>query len=838
MNKIWQKRFILLFPLMFFGLVLLGKAKDVLVIKAKKIYTVTQGIIENGIILIEDGRITQVGKNFNLPSTAKVMTAQVVIPGLIDIHTHVGVWSLPLVKENEDINEMTNPLTPQMRALDSFNFDDPAIEVARSGGVTTIISRPGSANVIGGTSVAIKLKNASPDKMILKEICDLKMAIEGNPVGVYNRQHKMPSTLMSVYFLARKAFLEAQEYQHKWAAYRQRLKKGVKGEPPEIDLGKEILVKALKREIPVHIHCATASEIINCIRLAREFNLQLSLGHCYWAYLIADDLSQYKDVHFNIGPPMFFNYFENPLRFKNNPAILSQRGLKVSLQTDAIGGGQQHLLHLARLCVRYGMDKKEALKAVTINAADAVNLDDRLGSIEKGKDADLVFLNGDPLEMLTSVEKVLIEGKVEYTSSLKKIPPLTFSIPQRRRKNLVIPFNLEDENKFLIKDAFILTMAGSPLEKGDLLVVNGKIEKVAKEIPIKSSIPVIRAQGYVVLPGLISARSFVGISSNWRQQASIDEISKPVVPELEVKYAVEPQAPHFSFCRQVGITSILVTPGNKNVIGGQGVVLHTTGNIVDKMVLKDQAVMMFGLGAEAKRPDQLPSTRMGIMAVLRETLIRAQEYRKKLVIGKEKKIEVKRDFSLEALIPVLERRQPVIIHCERKDDILRAIKLADEFGLKIILDGATDAYKLVEKLKVRKIPVIIEDLFRGTGNIEDIGFNPQSPAILSRAGIKIAFRAREGSWYTPGPAWPGGDLLEIAAFAVKNGLSEEEALRAVTRYAAEIIGMDNEIGSLQSGKRADLVILSGHPFRTESVPVVVFIDGKIVYRQEKTERVY
>ncbi len=161
-----------------------------LVIRAEKIFTVSNGTIENGVILIEDGKIARVGLGFELPNDAEVVDAKIVIPGLIDMHTHVGVYSLPLVEENEDGNEMTDPITPQVRALDSFNFDDPAIAAGRAGGVTTVISRPGSGNIIGGTSVAVKLKEASPNEMVIKEICDLKMAIEGNPIGVYGDKRR------------------------------------------------------------------------------------------------------------------------------------------------------------------------------------------------------------------------------------------------------------------------------------------------------------------------------------------------------------------------------------------------------------------------------------------------------------------------------------------------------------------------------------------------------------------------------------------------------------------------------------------------------------------------
>jgi hypothetical protein len=158
----------------------------------------------------------------------------------------------------------------------------------------------------------------------------------------------------------------------------------------------------------------------------------LSLGHCYWAYLIVDELAKRKDVHYNVGPPMFFNYFEDPLSFKNNPAILSEAGLKVSLQTDALGGAQQNLRHLALLCVRYGMKEDEALKSVTLHGAEAVGLEARIGSIAPGKDADLVFLDGEPFDLLTSVRKVLVDGRVEYKKEAGQRPALGESVPSAK----------------------------------------------------------------------------------------------------------------------------------------------------------------------------------------------------------------------------------------------------------------------------------------------------------------------------------------------------------------------------------------------------------------------
>jgi imidazolonepropionase-like amidohydrolase len=833
MNTVRTRAWIMAsFLVLAFALTPAVSAEGPLVIKAKKMYTAAGAPIDDGMVLIENGKITAVGKNLKVPAGARVVQARVVIPGLIDAHTHLGVYSLPNVEENSDGNEMTNPVTPQVRALDSFNFDDPALKVGLAAGVTTIVSRPGSGNVIGGTSVAVKLKNAPPDKMILVPDCDLKMAIEGNPIGVYGSKKQIPVTMMGVYHLARKAFLDARDYQKSFETYEKEKKEGKDPTLPKRDLGKDNLVKALRREIPVHMHCATASEVMTCIRLADEFNLRLSLGHCYWAYLVVDELKGRRDVHFNVGPPMFFTYFENHLEFRNCPAILAEAGLKVSLQTDALGGGQQNLRELAALCVRYGMSEDDALKAITLREAESVGLESRIGSIEPGKDADLVCLDGEPFEFLTRVERVVIDGRVEFERKAGSPAALRVQAPTAKGV-LDIPGTAATAKAFAIKAGTLLTMAGGPVQNGIVLVKDGKIEKAGAAVEIPAGYDIIDAGEFTVMPGLISPRSSLGISSNWRNQSSLNETSSPVTPEMEVRQAIEPQAPLFSYARRLGITSALVTPGDLNVIGGQGAAVKTVGDVVDRMVIKDKAVMVFGFGVSAKRNGQMPMTRMGLAALLRDTLVKAQEYRAaRERFEKDKKgTEPARDLGMEALLPVLRGEVPVMVHAEREDDILTSLRIADEFKLRVILDGATDAHRLAADLARRGIPVILENQFRGAGNIEDRGFDPAAAAILSRAGVRLAFRADEGSRWTPAAGEAGGDLLETAAFAVKNGLDEEAALKAVTIEAARIAGIDGRTGSLEAGKDADILILRGHPLLTKSVPEAVFIAGKLVFRR-------
>lgn len=805
---------------------------DSLIIKGRRVYTATRGIIEDGMVLVSGGKIVRVGKAFPAASGVRVLQAESVIPGLIDMHSHAGVFSLPLVTETTDGNETTNPVTPELRALDSLNFSDPDLLAGLAGGVTTIVIRPGSANVIGGTSVAIKLKHAPPEELILKEPCDLKMTIEYNPVEFYGKKGRSPSTLMTVYHLARQAFIQAQEYGRVWEDYEKRRSAGEDVIPPRKDLGKENLLLVLRREIPVHVHVCTASEIMSAIRLAGEFNLRLTLAHVPYAYLILEELASKPGIHFNVGPTTLITYYQDRLELKNVAAILAEAGLPVSFEADTVGRWQRNLLYFASVCVRYGMNPEEALKAVTIRAAEGVGLDRRIGSIEEGKDADLVLLNGEPFEMTTSVEAAVVDGRVEFQG--EKQEAFSTDIPDRPLP-LVFPPDFGEPDGFAVKAGTIFTMAGPPLANGIMLVKKGKISGIGHNLAVPKGWPVIDAQGYVVMPGLVNPRSYLGLEANARMMRSLDEISQPAVPEMEVKHAIDPQLPDFRYARQLGLTTAMVTPGNLNVIGGRGAVLKTEGEVVDRMIIKERSVVVFGLGDPAKRQNAPPLTRMGIVSLLREKLQKALEYRGMKERARNPE-DMAFDASAEALLPVLEGKTPVMVHCDRMDDIHTALRLADEFKLRMILAGGTEAYKVADEIRSRNIPVVLERVFRRTTKTDDGDYDPRNPALLSRKGVRVAFKAEDGGlWTRPAVAWGGGDLLEIAALAVQHTMDPEAALKAITLDAAAIIGLDDRLGSLEIGKDADFLILGGHPLRVRALPQAVFIDGKLVYAKKKGE---
>lgn len=400
-----------------------------------KVLTITQGTIEKGTVLIDNGKIAAVGTDVEVPTGAKVIDAggKWVMPGLIDAHSHLAIFGEPIVWANDDGNEMTDPNTAQVRALDALNPEDPAVPDARSAGFTTVFTGPGSGNVIGGTGMAVKLRGRTAEEMVIPGTEAMKMALGENPKNVYGQmQKRYPSTRMGNAAVMRESLVKAQNYLESInrakadAAEKQREaeEKAKKGEDapkgpftpklPDRDLKFEALGKVLKREMKARIHCHRADDIMTAIRVAEEFNLDYVIEHCTEGYKIADYLGR-KKVRATIGP-LFLERFKmelNDISLKN-PGVCAKAGVKVALQADAFSGTRFLPIHVGTM-IREGMPEEEAFKAVTINAAEIIGLGDRLGSLEPGKDADLAIFDGHPFSNFTSCLYTIIDGEVVFT---------------------------------------------------------------------------------------------------------------------------------------------------------------------------------------------------------------------------------------------------------------------------------------------------------------------------------------------------------------------------------------------------------------------------------------
>lgn len=410
-----MKKYHLFFLFILLFLFAFPASGSVVAIKNGRIMTPGLGIMDNATILLKDGKILAIGSDIRIPDGARVVDAAgyIVTPGLVDSHSHLGLGPSGGITED---NEMSNPVTPQLRIIDSIHPEgvEPhrySFQAAVAQGVTTIIARPGSGNVIGGQSAALKLTGKTVDDMILKFPCDMKMAMGRKS---YGSKGMMPVTKMGTAYLVRKAMLDAREYREAWERYQKKAEKDDEAEPPKKNLGNEAMMKVLKRELPVHIHASPADDIMTAVRLGDEFNFKLlSIGHGDEAYKVADELAE-RNVVVVVGPQMIV--FDDDGRLINLADYLHRHGVEVNIMTDADVVQQEFLRFQAAVAVKYGMEPMEALKAITLNPARLIGMDDRIGSLEKGKDADLVIFDGDPFSLQTSAVKVFINGKEVYAN--------------------------------------------------------------------------------------------------------------------------------------------------------------------------------------------------------------------------------------------------------------------------------------------------------------------------------------------------------------------------------------------------------------------------------------
>jgi imidazolonepropionase-like amidohydrolase len=372
---------------------------------------------EDGVVLISDGRIEAVGRDVRVPEAAERLDAagKVVLPGLVDAHTHLGVHEEAEGWAGQDTNEMTDPVTPQVRALDAINPADLAFADAVAGGVLTVNVNPGSGNPIGGQAAAIRSAGRTVDEMLLRAPSGLKSALGENPKRVYGDRKQLPSTRLGTAAVIRDALVKARNYLDK-------LDRGDDGEPPERDLRWEALGLVLSGEIPWRQHCHRADDIATALRLADEFGYRLVIDHGTEAVLLADRLAE-RGVPVLIGP-LLTSRSKVELRNRSlaSPGRLAAAGVELGIITDH-PVVPIHLLHVqAALAVREGLDPAAALRAVTLTPARVLGLDDRLGSLEPGKHATLCVWSGDPLDVRSRVETAWIEGRQVFGSDLDSSP--------------------------------------------------------------------------------------------------------------------------------------------------------------------------------------------------------------------------------------------------------------------------------------------------------------------------------------------------------------------------------------------------------------------------------
>jgi imidazolonepropionase-like amidohydrolase len=825
--------------------------------RGARIHTAAGPVIERGVLVVHKGKITAVGPEDStvIPPGAIVrdLTGKTIIPGLVDTHSHIGIFGRPGVAAHADGNEMTGPVQPGLRAIDAINPDDPGIRMALAGGVTTANIMPGSGNAIGGQTLYVKLRGAVVEAMrILTGVVlgGIKFANGENVKGAYTKKGMAPFTRMKTAALQREQLVKARTYQRQWSTYRKAVADGKQPTPPERDLGMESLVEVLERKRTVHFHCHRADDIMTAVRLSEEFSFELVLQHCTEGYRIAEELAK-RGIAVSLtlvdspgGKPEVLALLEE------NAALLHKAGVKVAINTDDFITESRFFLRTGAIAVRGGMPEDAALKALTLHGAQMLHLDDRCGSLEKGKDADFVVLSGTPFSVYTQVLETHVEGVKVFDRARNEdwayqVGGFALARPERLPhldrpltalpavKAPVAPPDAPalkaSPSRLAIFAGRIHTVGNGTINDGVILIEDGKVKSVGPRVSftLPPGTPMLTAA--VVTPGLIDTHTVMGLSgilNSPKVDQDQDELSDPNQADLRVLDGFNPNEPLLQFIREQGVTVIHAMPGRSNVIAGQTGIFRTYGKTAEQMSLHFPAGVLVNLGEIPKQayPGKLPSTRMGTANLVRTALVQAQNHARKRAAAKDEDKRPAPNLKLEALELVLQRKVPMIFSAHRADDIMTGLRLAKEFELNTWLSLATEGYLVADAVAAAKVPVIVHPTMQRPSSLETFHSYLGNAAALADRRIPLAIgTAFEG--YVPKTRV----LRHEAAIAMVNGLGFERALRAITLDAARLLRIDDRFGSLEAGKIADLVLYDGDPFEHTTHVTHTLMDGRVIY---------
>ena len=826
-----------------------------------RIHTVSGQVHDPGTLVVSGKKILTVGprNGVRIPDGAQLIdiTGKVVIPGLVDTHSHIGVSSRPQVSANSDGNEATGPVQSSLRALDGLNPNDPGIRMANAGGITTANIMPGSANVIGGQTVYVKLRHGTTADMLVEAkgvLGGLKMANGENPKRTYGRRGQAPGTRMKVASLQRSEFIKARNYKQKWDSYRKAKADGeADAEEPDRDLMLEPLLEVLEGRRTVHFHTHRADDILTVLRLRNEFMFDLVIQHGTEAFKVIDQIARN-------GVPVSMTVVDSPGGkaevvdlIEECGAELHRAGIPVIVNTDDPVTESRFFLRTAAIPLRGGLSETETLKAITLTPATAMRLEHRVGSLEAGKDADFVILSGAPFSVFTRVLKTVVDGEVVFDlsqpgQSLFQTGGFAIDDPGRlpaAPKPMQPPAPTEiatapegapkatnESQSFAILATRIHTVSNGTLRDGAILVRDGKIAAIGarNQVEIPAGTPVLTAAE--VTPGLIDAHSVAPLAGEYNIPADqdSDETSDPNQADVRVLDAFNPSEPLMRFLLEQGVTVIHACPGRANVVGGTTGVFRTTGQSADEMAIRYPFAMLFNLGERPKETysGQKPTTRMGTASLIRSALNAAAN----AASSEDDEDSPEPDLKTQALQRVIQGDIRAMFCAQRSDDLQTALRLSREFQLKPVLALGAEAYQLTDAISEQNVPVIVHPTMQRIGGIETYNTILNNAAALADANIQIAIgSAVEG--YVPKTRVIRGE----AAIAMVYGLGFDRALKAITLDAATILGIQQDHGSLDVGKVADIVLYDGHPFENSTHVTHVVSAGRIVHDRSTQENI-
>jgi imidazolonepropionase-like amidohydrolase len=799
-------------------------------IRNATVITVSGATLTKADILVRGGKIVGIGKDFAAPDGVSVIdaTGMFVMPGIIDTHSHFAI--------SGGVNEFSLSVVPEVRVRDLIDSEDVEIFRAAAGGVTTARLLHGSANVIGGQDAVIKLKYGRPARELLLAEAPrgVKFALGEN---VKRTDGRFPNTRLGVEAVLVRSFTEAQAYQRAWDEYRQRKADDPGAVEPRRDLRLEALADILRGDLKVHCHCYRADEILMLLRVADRFGFKVqSLQHVLEGYKIAPEIAAH-----GASCSLFSDWWAYKIEAYDAipyaAALLNEAGASVCLKSDS-NELMRHLYQEAAKCIKYGgMSEAEAFKTITLNPAKQLGLQNRIGTIEPGKDADLAIFNGHPLNSYAACEMTLIDGEVFFQRSDKLTPLKVASASPAKPVDGFKAIPRNPEGSYVLRGVTVHDGEGKVSKPGSVLIAAGKVTPLDNGPPPGAT--VIDAAGLHLYPGMIDAATVLGLAELESAKETNDfKEGGDFQPDLRASVGINPDSELIPVTRANGVTTVVTRPTG-SLIAGQGALINLSGWTPREMTVVDPLSLNVELPSEPRFlrgfGTEPPPFGRGMAKKQREEKIRRLKelFAQAIAYDEGRKAAPNRPANprLEALVPYARGQKPVVIQANRLPEIKEALKLAEELKLKVVLSGAIDSWKVADELKAKNIPVILGPVMELPSETHDPFDAPYAAAAkLHQAGVKFCIRSA-GSSNTR-------NLPYEAAMAAAYGLPPEEALKAVTLYPAQILGVDDQFGTIASGKRANLVLTNGDLLQAATQVLAVFIDGKPFEPASKQTRLY
>jgi len=818
-------------------------APTVVAIRNGTILTATRGTIANGTVLIRDGKIAAVGTNVSIPAGADTYdaTGKFVSPGIIDAHSHIA---------NDAINEGSVSVSSMTGMEDVLDPTDINIYRDLAGGTTTANILHGSANAIGGKTVVIKLrygKTRGSDLIFQGALPGIKFALGENVTRKRGQTptnpQRFPTTRQGVEYVIRDAFTRAKAYRKEWQDYEAKKKTSQDVLAPRRDLQLDALVEVLEGKRLVHAHSYRADEILMLIRVADEIGFKVAtFQHVLEGYKVAKEIAAH-----NAGASTFSDWWGYKMEaadaIPHNAALMTHKGVLVSINSDDAEQARRLNIEAAK-AVRYGdVTDDQAFAMVTINPAKQLRIDNRVGSIEVGKDADIVVWNHHPLSTAAIVERSYIDGIAYYDreKDLQRIADIqkeksgtngtqsngtqvgtngsqTPPRPAPSAERFDVKGNA-DGPTWAITNARIVTVSGPVIPKGTVVIKGNRIDAVGANLTLPTGTKPVDVQGATVIPGMIDASTDIGLNEpGVRNYDDVTEIL-PFDQMLRTRVAYKSDSIAIPVTRSEGITTIGVRPGG-GTISGEIPVMDLDGWTWEEATLRPASGLAFnypgggggrggggrGAAVEPQGPDPIKT--------LNQLLDRARAYAKQPATRQV-------DWTLEPFLPILDRRQALYVSATTEQSMRDAVAWADRQNVRIVLQAGADAQKVAGLLKQHDVPVILSSVLSLPPREDEFHAYPyQTPGVLAKAGVTFAFSS--------GGFQFSRDVPFQAGRAVGWGLSHDDAIKALTLDAARILGVDSQVGSVDAGKIANLVVVTGDPLEVRSQIRHVIIAGRDV----------